>query len=472
MHLYPLYSPTPPLLLPNISVPPPPPPSTALISSRRRACTACQQAKRRCDQRLPRCGRCAQKGLNDCTYPSFEAGGIPPIDMSYFTDVLGANPSADSLTGMMPVVSDAENPWPLFFNAAQQQPQGPANTAVTRDAMAFCIEQFRSYPARWVRDGGVAPFIHPALYLSCTGNAGALPPILQDAFCACSAYALKNEGNAALVLGIVEAKATQLLYAPDQASWSLHQQLAALQALVMYQMIRWFDGDIRQRALADAVEPVLAAWANQLQARAGSAVFGADQDLVMEPAQGRPPADMYMNRTNSATNIHPQHQHHHQQTVHTPDADPASTPARRSPASTSHSHSGGASREEIAAAWRQWLMNESIRRVIILSYVMRGIYAMAKQGYCKLGPAVGDMSFTASRKLWKVTTCDRWNRSREQEAPWWVSRMDFTGLLALADPSDIDEFAVLMMVTYRGRDVVEDWMTNVGAGPMMSLDAA
>jgi hypothetical protein len=447
--------------------------SLTLTPSRRRACTACQQAKRRCDQRLPRCGRCAQKGLNDCAYPALVDGGFPPVDVSLFADVLSAGSNADSLGSIIPVpvVSESENQWPLFFNSS-----GPANTAVTREAMVFCIDQFRSWPRRWVRENGMMPFIHPHLYLPSTGGVSGLPQSLQDAFCVCAAYAAKNDSNASLVLGIVEAKATALLYSPDQASWTLPQQLAALQSLLIFQMIRWFDGDIRQRALADAVEPVLAAWTTALQARVGTSVFEMDQTISAlhtgpEAPQSQQPTAQQRRQQQRQQQQQQEQQQQHQAMFGTPDdrsagssLSPPHTHARNSPVLSTPS------REDAITAWKRWLMNESIRRTTILAYLMRGIYHMAKQGYCKLGSVVSELSFTSQTRLWQATTADRWRRARDTEATWWVSRMDFSALLALADPADVDEFAVMLAVTYRGKDVVEDWMSQGMSGnPLMGI---
>lgn len=75
------------------------------------------------------------------------------------------------------------------------------------------------------------------------------------------------------------------------------------------------------------------------------------------------------------------------------------------------------------------------------------------------------MSFTAQARLWAATTAERWNRSREGDTAWWVGRMDFSGLLALADPREVDEFTVMMGVVFRGKDTIEDWVTH-GPGGM------
>ncbi|KAF6843640.1 hypothetical protein CMUS01_01897 [Colletotrichum musicola] len=478
--------------------------SSPLISTRRRACTACQQAKRRCDQRLPRCGRCTQKGFEDCNYPSLEAA-VAAADFNFFTDVLsGSAPTPDSLHSIVPgsLVPEADTSWSMFYNnaAAAAAPPAPSpsilpppsSDCISRDSVLYCSEQFRSCPRRWVGQNGIAPFVHPALYLPTTNGADGLPPVLQDCFCACAAYAAKNDDNAALVLGVIEAKATALLYVPEQATWTLPQQVAALQALVMYQIMRWFDGDIRQRVLADSAEPVLAAWTSALQARVGAAVFATEEAMpsVVLPEPHVPPQQQ--SSSSSSTYQH----------------DQALSPAQ----SRSNTPGGGrVTQEELKAAWRRWLMAESIRRVLVMAHLVRAVYATAKHGggYGKLGgggggsgggggggggvgvgagtggPGAGhhpggglgrhhphhhhlglaDMGFTAQARLWAATTAERWNRSREGDTPWWVSRMDFSGLLALADPREVDEFTFMLAVVFRGKDTIEDWM-NHGPGGM------
>ncbi|KAK1597949.1 uncharacterized protein LY79DRAFT_506897 [Colletotrichum navitas] len=473
--------------------------SSPLISTRRRACTACQQAKRRCDQRLPRCGRCTQKGLDDCNYPSLEAA-VAAADFNFFTDVLNgsAGTPTDSLHNILPVpvVPETETSWPLFYgNAAVTgvptpspavMAAPPTSESIPRDAVLYCNEQFKCLPRRWVSQNGVAPFIHPALYLPTNNGADGLPPVLQDCFCACAAYAAKNEENSALVLGVVEAKATALLYVPEQATWTLPQQVAALQALVMYQIMRWFDGDIRQRVLADSAEPILAAWTSALQSRVGAAVF-------VEEAIPPPPTI-----PEAATHVPPQQQSSSSASSYTQQHDMSPDNSR---SNTPGGGGGRPTKEELKAAWRRWLMAESIRRVLTMAHLVRAIYAAAKQGagYGKLGGngagggggggvgqhhggsgghphphhhhhhhhalRLSDMCFTAQTRLWAATTAERWNRSREGDTAWWVSRMDFSSLLALADPREVDEFTVMLGVVFRGKDTVEDWMTH-GPGGM------
>ena len=52
-----------------------------------------------------------------------------------------------------------------------------------------------------------------------------------------------------------------------QASWSLAEHLTCLQALLIYQIIRLFDGDIRARAEAEKSEDRLVDWTDRLNLR-------------------------------------------------------------------------------------------------------------------------------------------------------------------------------------------------------------
>lgn len=448
------------------------------VSVRRRVCTSCQTSKRRCDQRLPRCSRCTQRN-QDCVYPflqgSRESSAAPPslppvsqpielsIPLSHFNAVL---PGIPPTIRPVPVITGAPNPWPLFFDA-----QGPANTAISRPAMDWGVSQLSTFPLQWVSNG-VCPFINPYLYSSSptpssssAQSAGSpsdsLPPALRDAYAVAAAYTMKNSLNASLVLGIVEAKARGLVYDPEQISWTPLQQLAALQALVMYQLIRWFDGDIRQRALAEQDEPVLESWTEALLARVGQRLFERGQEDAL--------------------------------LVVLPEAEPGDTGAGGAGGSASMRGPGGRggggmamfdqgmlsaggsdyATTETVTAWRRFLFAESCRRTVIFAYTMRGMYAMAKQGYCNTGNRLVQMSFTGSARLWGADTASRWSRARDSEPHHWVERMDFEPMLLSARPDDVDPLSVLMAVTYRGPDVVEDWMIRRGSHlfeqPMMDM---
>lgn len=255
---------------------------------------------------------------------------------------------------------------------------------------------------------------------------------------------MKNHFNAPVVLGIVESKSHGLLYDTGQVAWSPLEQLAALQALVMYQLIRWFDGDIRQRVSADEDEAALESWTEALLATVGQKLFerGHEGSLLVVPP---PPA-------------------------------PGDGGSGGAMPSLGHEGGGGLAMfgeplaqgqadyasTETVAEWRRFLFAESCRRTVIFAYVMRGIYAMAKQGYCHIGNRVAQMSFTGSSRIWEAGTAGQWNSARTTEPDHWVERMDFEPLLASARPEQVDILGILLAVTYKGPDVMDDWMVRRG----------
>lgn len=350
----------------------------------------------------------------------------------------------EAIIPRMPEFQDIS--WPVFFNTDSTQ-----NTPISRESMVYCVAQYRTWPSRWVTEFR-APFIHPALYASSSTDSKepsslssnqvpALPPVLQEVFAVCAAYAAKNELNSSLVMSLIETKSSALLYSHDQVHWTAFEQLAALQALLVFQMMRLFDGDFRQRALGEASEPVLASWTTNLQALVGRSVFDGS-DLHMDTFGERAASLLGSDYSGN------------------PDANlslPEGAPSRRS---TPTGQLTPAANDAIMSSWQRWLFNETLRRTIITSYMIRGIYTMARQGYSHLGSVVTDMSFTSNSRLWAATTAGRWKRARETADPGWISHMDFSQMLDVADPHNVDEFAVMMAVTYRGKDAVEEWMSR------------
>ncbi|CRJ86298.1 hypothetical protein BN1723_000105 [Verticillium longisporum] len=454
---------------------------------------------------------CVLKALDDCHYPSLEAT-VAAANFNLFADMLNSaatpvsieQPIPNTLSSATSTV-ESDSPWPPLFYSPSSS---PSNGAVNRDAVLYCTEQFRSYPKRWVKQNGFAPFVHPSFYLpSSTGCPESILPLtLQDAFCACAAYAAKNDENSDLILSIVESKATALLYA-DQTAWSLPEQLGALQALIMYQMIRWFDGDIRQRVLADAVEPVVATWTSALQTRVGGAVFHTSQDESGGSLPPSPPS--FAQQQQSYQTPHQQQQPPpppppifpcstpYYAPFSIPSGPTEITPVRTPPGSTASATSRALSKEELRLAWRRWLLAESIRRTVIASHIVREVYANARpsdiiswtgggsdsqSGLDSPGSGsavLSDMSFTASARLWGASTPEQWRRAvveasgQGQDAStfgnapqnwWWVERMDFSGVFGVVGLSSVDEFAVLVAVVVRGREAVEDWITQGGGG--------
>ncbi|KAF2866999.1 hypothetical protein BDV95DRAFT_583347 [Massariosphaeria phaeospora] len=370
---------------------------SANSSSRRRSCSECVKAKRKCGMELPRCRRCEKKDIL-CSYPTNTGPSLsdmpfPELEFPWLDDLMRdpnvspwsgtlqpqlAGSSASYTAQIEPDVHPAPQGVPEYLVAVE----GRTRTTLTRPETEAALHRFRTWPHKWLWEGK-APFIHPRLYAS------SMPKPLQDAYAACAIYSTKNERNEFVAFTVIEAKANELVQSPNQHSWTPLDLLAAVQALLIYQFIRLFDGDIRQRALAEAAEPVLAVWAEQLKSRT-------------EEEQ----------RYTTAT----------------------------------------------APSWRSWVFSESVRRTITMSYMLHGIYSFVKRGYCTMSEKVKSNSFTAQRELWDASSALEWERIKQSHDPHWIHNMDFNAMLQHGRGAELDDFGLLMLITYKGKDITDHWL--------------
>ncbi|KAF2178241.1 hypothetical protein K469DRAFT_600190, partial [Zopfia rhizophila CBS 207.26] len=363
--------------------------------SRRKSCGECAKAKRKCGMELPKCKRCTKKNIA-CCYPNARPPlsdiTFPELEFPWLDDMMrepGMLPWSGSLQpqlglGTLLSVDSEIQTIPQAVPDYLIATEGPTRASLARPEMEAAVRQFRTYPDKWLKDGK-APFIHPRLYAS------NMPKALQNAYASCAIYSTKTDQNEFVAFTVIEAKANELLRSPNQPSWTPLDLLAAVQALLIFQFIRLFDGDIRQRALAEQAEPVLEAWTEQLKVRTE-----AEQKLT---------------------------------TVTAP-------------------------------SWRAWIFAESVRRTITMSLFLCGIYSLVKQGFCTSADAVTANSFTAQRRLWDASSALGWDRIRQVYPPYWVTKMNFDSILQEAKGTELDDFGMVMMITYKGQDVVDHWVAS------------
>jgi hypothetical protein len=133
-----------------------------------------------------------------------------------------------------------------------------------RERILFCVEQLKSYPEKLYRTSKTV-FIHPRVYHP------VIPFPLQEAVGASALYLEKTEVNEAMAWDIISAKATQLV--EPRASWSVSEHLTCVRALIIFQIIRLFDGDIRQRSDAEKHDEIPAQWTDSLSQRTAATAF-------------------------------------------------------------------------------------------------------------------------------------------------------------------------------------------------------
>lgn len=275
----------------------------------------------------------------------------------------------------------------VYDNRLYSEPQLSVGV-MDRERIRYCIRQLRSLPEKLVQQGKNS-FIHPQAYQPL------IPNSLQDASCAAALYLQKNEANEAVMWEIISTKARQLL---QHGYSSLSDHLASLQALIILQIIRIFDGEIRPRADAEQQEETLTAWTKHLVQR---------------------------------------------------------TEVNASPGSLT------------ANSWESWVFEETIARTVIISLMVQAMFAIQKEGFCTLVNAVTELSFTASKKVWDAPSAQHWKKALNESSRYHVPFMDFTEVLAQARPDDVGDLGMLMLVTYKGVERVNEWIMETGNGALI-----
>lgn len=134
----------------------------------------------------------------------------------------------------------------------------PERTSIRQEQIDFCISQFKASVPQLVQQNR-SPFIHCASYQR-------TPPVVyQDLLGISAMYSQKTPQNQTVMFSMLDSRVSSLIESSKSCSWSPKDYLVGLQALIIYQIIRLFDGDVRQRANAERHLAILETWAFQLQ---------------------------------------------------------------------------------------------------------------------------------------------------------------------------------------------------------------
>jgi hypothetical protein len=227
-----------------------------------------------------------------------------------------------------------------------------------------------------------APFIHQRLYDSY------LPGCIQDSFAVSAAYCTKTSATEDMVFRTFESK-VGLLVQQDYKEANLQELLAALQALILFHIIQLFDGDIRQRSLAEQNMDTLRAWTVQLKVR--------------------------------ATELPP------------------------------------------PFTWQEWIFEESVRRTVIFSLMLDGLFSTLKKGYCSNVKGLNILPFASNISLWEAGTAASWLAESRCLASDNVLYGDFVMSWERGRvPEPLDDFQKLLLTPCLGetyREVLElEWI--------------
>ncbi|KAK8079309.1 RNA polymerase ii mediator complex component [Apiospora phragmitis] len=277
----------------------------------------------------------------------------------------------------------------------------PINVMV--DQMLNFVDLMKKWLKDWVTDGH-SPLHHRLLYHT------KMPRCVQDAYSTMSLYFLaRGPSNQDSIFQLIDDRVTQLF----QTRWARNYcqttslpfgRLSRVQAMVAYQIIRLFDGDIRMRAHAEADDM----WAQTR--RSASPISGGD--------------------------------------------------ASTSPLNQSIPFDGIVSLDESVVTWKLWILTESIRRTWLASNLIMELYHYIKQGWSQ---CPGSIPFTLRAGLWEAETAYAWFAAqRNHEDALFVPIFKQPAMMQATSPRQVDEFGHALLGITWGLERMARWHDRMG----------
>ncbi|KAI0450858.1 hypothetical protein F5B21DRAFT_489007 [Xylaria acuta] len=408
-------------------------------SSRQRNCNACVRSKRRCDKGQPACGRCVKQRY-PCVY-----GGRRRTEMA-LGDSAGAtfgldcldDPAPNSGTFMhtsdavstmlgtdMDLLPDATfhldndfssllapipgnnsflpDSWPSQFTEISSIPCGktlvrkdyskmtpmcddyaPWQLADPSTKAAFTMSVIKKLHVKFAHDSCTL-YIHRYLYKD------NMPRCMLQAFTTCLLYTNRTESNRAVVLRVLHESVTDLKTTASNKTLVPQLKLARVHALMFYQTIRMFDGDVTLGQQVDDDMALLESWNNDL-----CKVRDNLDDLAEK---------------GKAVNEHP------------------------------------------PESWERWIFAESLRRTCIMCLCLQKVWGMLKIRLRAVD--IGDWGssahrWTLSRHLWNAQNSFDFFRAWKEQPIYIIGSFDFEDFLKTGTGDDLDEFTFYFLTLYFG----------------------
>ncbi|TGJ85032.1 hypothetical protein E0Z10_g3760 [Xylaria hypoxylon] len=124
-----------------------------------------------------------------------------------------------------------------------------AASELTEKRLRYSIDVFKAAPEGMVLEGGTA-WSHPTLYRD------SMPTFFEDALAACALHRAKNTTNTPMIQRVIELRYHRLLAAPIPTG-NASDILARAHAILLYQIMLFFDDSCAARALAEETLPAL-----------------------------------------------------------------------------------------------------------------------------------------------------------------------------------------------------------------------
>lgn len=331
-----------------------------------------------------------------------------PLDLEFpLLDSDFAAPSSLIPTSSAPATRPdwflAPEAWRIPYRVATS-----ADVAVSKATMKKYVPVLQSWFERWVTAGG-NPFIHSRLY---SVN---FPACVQVAYATLASYNHRTPANTDTVLRILEDRSNDLLqengavlkmvgaeeWADEgEPNVNLFAQLTRLHALMVYQVIGLFDGDIRSRHVAESHMAVQDGWA----------------------------AKLFHSAAKALSNTHA----------------PAAHLVGCLPRPSTYSQE----------QWYLWILSESIRRTWLVAVSLSPVFSALQQRW---SVCPGGVMYTNRSGLWDAASATEWEKQCLGRNVAFLQRFDCASLLDDAKPADIDEFGTAILDMTFNAELLEKW---------------
>lgn len=203
-------------------------------------------------------------------------------------------------------------------------------------------------------------------------------------------------------MALFDARIKDIISTPEPDE--VLDKLARVHALILYQIMRLFDGDIRSHATADALFAAL-----------NSSVLSLLSHLHLPlPSDSLEPLPVSI--------------------------------------------------DSVISFWNSWVVQESARRTVLLAFYFMQIYKVL-QGNVSLqcdGKLGLEHSWYLSAHLWNAQSAFDFAVSWAEKPHFVVQNLDFSWALTNAQPVDLDPFGKMLLVTLLGIDSTRAWFHGKG----------
>jgi hypothetical protein len=109
------------------------------------------------------------------------------------------------------------------------------------------------------------------------------------------------------------------------------------------------------------------------------------------------------------------------------------------------------------SVWKDWVQAESIRRTVIFSELLHGIYTFIRLGWYQPSARMAKQSFTGQVAIWEAKSPEDWLQATQQKHWIELNMSSFHDGIEAASPEDLDELGIIILASYNGVDVLEEW---------------